>query len=587
MKTKTKGKRLIPHDDLVNFVRDCNRLEFDKPALIQALKKRFGLDTRQAHNQYNNHIKSIYESLGLELPLSSLEQQPLGFSQPNDLLSPELSQFDRNVLGLGELQQRSSDLEELPVPLFDQQPSPSPLQFVGRGVAKLFGNKIYFGRITSYDLPSRLFQVDYNDGDNEDMDEDEAQRAVSLHVVLSSHLELEGGNVATSIALNTQESGASAGKRKRSDTFSNSWDGKGGGTYLVFQLRNTDRYYEDFDPNTDLRVEGQKKGHPLRTHQNPAVKEAHRGVTDAAYFTATSINVAVSSAEDGNDLFMVLVGLHHLSHGMEYLRNKASSDEVLRNSGVDVVDVPESQERYTMQRDDDGINVFRSGTLEADRVSMRSTEVKREFLRHLISPGFDMYRSADSGRDIGNHVYRFDLVFNQGQRTSHVYAGADGIVVLDSKGKPLRVPFLRHETSMIRMLPENVKAAFTQVLIGMDELSKQLYPGAFHDGRRRQLVYDHFSRDHLGHCVSINWEYIGIIARKITDDDRLAMHLDNNNDSRQGYDICATYSYIIDGWRVTVVAACKQDFGSLFERLDEVGAVEGGRFLPPDQVRRS
>lgn len=136
------------------------------------------------------------------------------------------------------------------------------------------------------------------------------------------------------------------------------------------------------------------------------------------------------------------------------------------------------------------------------------------------------------------------------------------------------------------MLPENIKAAFTQVLIGMDELSQQLYPGAFHDGRRRELVYDHFARDYLGHHVSINWEYIGIIARKITDDDRLAMHLDNNNDSRQGYDICATYSYIIDGWRVTVVAACKQDFGSLFGRLDEVG-VEGGRFLPPDQVRRS
>ena len=76
----------------------------------------------------------------------------------------------------------------------------------------------------------------------------------------------------------------------------------------------------------------------------------------------------------------------------------------------------------------------------------------------------------------------------------------------------------------------------------------------------------------------MNFEYLGFIARQVTDNDRLAMHLDTKNDWRSGYSCCTTYSFVIDGYRVTIVAANKQDFGSLMDRLDKV-QVEGGQFL--------
>ena len=92
-----------------------------------------------------------------------------------------------------------------------------------------------------------------------------------------------------------------------------------------------------------------------------------------------------------------------------------------------------------------------------------------------------------------------------------------------------------------------------------------------------------FDKDYLGNNITLNWEYVGFIARRVTDNDRLAMHLDTKNDWRSGYNYCTTYSYVIDGYRVTIIACCKQDFGSLMERLDKVEVV-GGQFRPPNDA---
>ena len=43
------------------------------------------------------------------------------------------------------------------------------------------------------------------------------------------------------------------------------------------------------------------------------------------------------------------------------------------------------------------------------------------------------------------------------------------------------------------------------------------------------------------------------------------------------YNYYSTYFYVLDGYRDAIVAACKQDFDSLMQRLNEV---EGG-FMPP------
>lgn len=368
-------------------------------------------------------------------------------------------------------------------------------------------------------------------------------------------------------------------KRNTGSKFS-SWFGFGGGLYLVYHLRKLDgRFNNGWDP-TSMALKGQKAGHPLRNHQPVMVKNNNRGVTDGAFFIETSIQIELCIDPLDNDLVIIHQGLHQVPHGTGLLCDKNSSDERLRNSGVNVIDVPNCKRTFSVQREDDGVAVYRSGTPEARCVSM-SSRAKKEFLHYLIDSTCEEYRSVDVGRDVGNEVYRYDLLFNQAQRKCYLYADAEGFVVEDSNGDPLRVPNLRSQTQMLRLMPEHIKAEFTQVLTGMNAVSLQLYPDAFHDERRHQLVQDHFVRDFLGDNVCFHWEYLGLIARKITGDDRLAFHLDAKNDWRRGYDICSTYSFITDGYRVTIVAACKQDFGSLMDRLSNV-EVEGGQFLPPE-----
>ena len=345
--------------------------------------------------------------------------------------------------------------------------------------------------------------------------------------------------------------------------------------FLVYQLRNTQKYYDGSDPNAHSRVEGQQRGHPLRNHQSKEVKNAHRGVTDCAYFIDVSINVAIVVLD--GDLVIIHKGLHHVPHGLQTQRAKYASDMTLRDNSVSVIDVPEDMKVFCMSRVDDGVNVFRSGTEEAGLVTMTST-AKQAFLHFLIDDKLKKYSSVDSGRDVGN-VHRYDLMFNQSQRHCDLYADANGNVILDNEG-PLRVPLLRNQTEILQMLPFEVKRELTRVLTGLDRVTQKVYPDAFSDTRRRDLVHTYFVRDYLGDNVTSNWEYLGLIARRVTENNLLAMHLDGKNDSRKGYDYCATYSYILDGFRVTVIAACKQDFGRLMERLDGVEVV-GGQFLPP------
>ena len=347
------------------------------------------------------------------------------------------------------------------------------------------------------------------------------------------------------------------------------------GQYLVYQFRNRERFYNGIDPNPELRVEGQKRGHPLRNHHSPEVKNAHRGVTDAAYFIDMSINVAVSVL---GDLVIVHKGLHHIPHGLQTMKTKHDSDIALRENGVSVIDVPEDMKVFCMSRVDDGVNVFRTGTTEADLISM-SRATKRAFLNFLIGDNTKKYSSSDVGRDVGSNVRRYDLMFNQGQSYCDVYSDPHGNVIVDRDGSPLRVPLLRKQTEMLRLMPEEMKREFVKVLGGLDTVTRNVYSDAFPDKRRWELVYDYFSRDYLGEDANINWEYIGLIARRVSENNMLAMHVDSKNDWRKGYDYCSTYSYVVDHHRVTIIAACKSDFGSLMDRLDGIEVV-GGQFLP-------
>ena len=431
---------------------------------------------------------------------------------------------------------------------------PLPESYIGRKVAKYFvlSDKIFCGYVISYDEHEEWWSVRYDDGDCEEMDIGELELAMNLYLALS---------------------------------YSNSFSNSANGQYLVYHLRDCSRFCNGWDPNSDLGA-GQKAGHPLRNHQPASVKDANRGVTDGLYFAVAVINVAISVTPHDNDLIIVHKGLDRLSHGSGFVSTKADSDTTIRMNGVDVIDVSEDMARFGMGRRDDGVFVFRSGTTEAGMVSMTSDAVKQAFLHFLVcDERCKGYLSADAGRDVGSNVYRYDLLFNQAQGSCDQYSDADGNVVLDGSRNPLRVPFLKKTTEILRFMTDEVKEELTSVLTGMDRLTEQVYPDAFPDVRRRDLVRDYFVRDYLGNDnnITLNWEYVGFIARRVTDNDRLAMHLDTKNDWRSGYNYCTTYSYVIDGYRVTIIACCKQDFGSLMERLDKVEVV-GGQFRPPNDA---
>lgn len=432
-----------------------------------------------------------------------------------------------------------------------------------------------------------LIQVDAN-GNEEPAPQITFDASSSSSLLRNAHKwwENKWGDNATSIVLTTKKqkrkcnelaSGSNSTSQKRTATATGSCNERKDGQYLLYLLRDRSLFYDGWDPNP---VADQKKGHPLRNHQKDHVKSAKRRPADTVFFTEIAINVDVSVAGD-NNLIIVHQGLHHVTHGGGVLREKGATDTALRDYGVEVIDVPETVIRFSKRRDDDGVNVFRSGTAEASKISMTTT-AKRECLHFFLDDRWRNNSSADGGRDQGINVRRFDLLFNQSQGNCDQYCDADGKAIVHPDGKPLRVPLLRSQTEMLKDMPNDVKREFIQVLTGLDSLTSQIYPGAFSDERRRRLVKDYFVNEYFGEHIMMNWEYLGIIVRQVTDNDRLLMHLDLKNDSREHYDYCATYSFVIDGYRVTFVAACKQDFGSLMERLNDV-QVEGGQFQQPNK----
>jgi hypothetical protein len=95
-------------------------------------------------------------------------------------------------------------------------------------------------------------------------------------------------------------------------------------------------------------------------------------------------------------------------------------------------------------------------------------------------------------------------------------------------------------------------------------------------------VHDNLWKDvfELEDRFEVYWEYVGFIVRQTTDNDRLAMHLDSKNDSRCRYDICGTYSFVLDQHRITIVMASRQDWGRLMERLSGIKKNDG-KFVSP------
>jgi hypothetical protein len=164
---------------LEKFVSD--HLHLEKSELIQELKRRFQLDTRQAHNQFYNHIKPILARLEPP-PVNSIHND----SDEMDLLSFEFPPMELDV----------DDQQVLPPMELDgddQQVLHSLVlgeKYVGCMVAKYFVNEdeIFHGIVTSYDIEEGWWMISYADGDFKEMNLDKLECAMNLHSALNNDL---------------------------------------------------------------------------------------------------------------------------------------------------------------------------------------------------------------------------------------------------------------------------------------------------------------------------------------------------------------------------------------------------------------
>ena len=171
----------------------------------------------------------------------------------------------------------------------------------------------------------------------------------------------------------------------------------------------------------------------------------------------------------------------------------------------------------------------------------------------------------DASRDVGEAVVRFDQGYTQGQTWTDIYRHSrTGRRLKGKDGKLLRL--IDFNWSVIDGMPPQLKLSVADLFEATQSLLWYRDGDAFGDELRSRLVrkYSPFPDR------QIDFEYYGLIARKVNDSDRLAMHLDHKNDGRGGYNNCCTYSYVIDGYRVTIVMATRQDWGRLMERIREV-----------------
>ena len=67
-------------------------------------------------------------------------------------------------------------------------PASDPAFYVNRRVGKFFEGSIYFGSVSHFDLKAKLWQIDYDDGDEEEFDKTEILTHINIY---ESHKDLD------------------------------------------------------------------------------------------------------------------------------------------------------------------------------------------------------------------------------------------------------------------------------------------------------------------------------------------------------------------------------------------------------------
>lgn len=294
-------------------------------------------------------------------------------------------------------------------------------------------------------------------------------------------------------------------------------------------------------------------------------------------FNHTDIQYEVEICD--GDLLQCLRNLHKTPHGTMNVACKNACSRKMKDAGVKVISIGSNDVCAKF----DHLSVYRNGSSEVSCVMMSET-LKSNLLHHLLDASYKNLR-IKSSRDVGDRVVRFDCGYTQGFSWCKKYVDANNNALIDtspsSKSNLYHIPGVLKGTCVLNSMSVDLKKAIAQVLLRSQEIVKDGFPNAFKDQWRSELVHDNLwkdSFDGVDILSQIKWEYIGIIAREVGATDLLAMHLDGKNDRRDGYEHCATYSFIHNGYRITIVMASKQDWGSLMERVRKV-EVKGGKFI--------
>lgn len=160
-----------------------NKKQSDEVDTVLAEKKRVSQAAAREMEDTNSKVKAQAEAIRMaSVAVAAKSPRPM---QTNPALkAAPMSDSMKSALPLASASKRKPKVKEttpktkkVKVP----DPASDPQYFVNRRVGKFFENVIYFGIVSGYDTNEELWQIDYDDGDEEEFDKDELAHHLRLY----------------------------------------------------------------------------------------------------------------------------------------------------------------------------------------------------------------------------------------------------------------------------------------------------------------------------------------------------------------------------------------------------------------------
>lgn len=160
-----------------------NRKQSDEVDTVLAEKKRMSQAAAREMEDTNSQVKAQADAIRMaSMAVAAKSPLPMQIN-PAPKAAP-MSDSMKSAPPLTSASKRKpKEKEATPKTKKAKVPDPAsdPQYFVNRRVGKFFENVIYFGIVSSYDANEELWQIDYDDGDEEEFDKDELAHHLQLY----------------------------------------------------------------------------------------------------------------------------------------------------------------------------------------------------------------------------------------------------------------------------------------------------------------------------------------------------------------------------------------------------------------------